>query len=136
MRASLMARVGSVAAAAVIATGGALATASAAGATTTHKLPTHLSIIKHRARVHHHVLTVIGGRLTSHRHDLRGKVVYLDRKVPGHKWVQVRHEVTNRHGAVAFVVSPKVEARYVLVFKGSPNFQPSHSRVVTVKPAK
>jgi hypothetical protein len=131
-----MARVGSVATAAVIATGGAMATASAAGATTTHKLPTHLSIIKHRARVHHHVVTVIGGRLTSDHHALRGKVVFLDRKVPGHKWVQVRREVTNRHGAVAFVVSPKVEARFVLVFKGSPNFQPSHSRVVTVKPAK
>ena len=64
------------------------------------------------------------------------KVVYLDRKVPGHKWVQVRHEVTNRHGAVAFVVSPKVEVRYVLVFKGGKNFQPSRSRVVTVKPAR
>jgi hypothetical protein len=135
MRASLMVRAGSVATAAVIAAGGALATASAAGASTTHvrKVPTQLSAVKHHAAIRHHHFTVITGRLRSHHHPLRGKIVFLDRKVAPHKWVKVRREVTSRFGAVAFAVNPKAEARYVLVFKGSPNFQSSRSRVLVVR---
>ena len=135
MRASLLARAGSVAAAAVTATSGAMATASAAGAATTHarRLPTHLSISKEQAVAHHKHVVVIGGRLTSHNVPLRGKVVYLDRRTAHAKWVVVGKEVTHKRGAVAFVVCPKVSARYALSFKGSLNFRPSHSKVVTVK---
>src|ERR1039458_3657829 len=82
MRASLLARAGSVAAAAVTATSGAMATASAAGAATTHarRLPTHLPISKEQAVAHHKHVVVIGGRLTSHNVPLRGKVVYVPGK--------------------------------------------------------
>jgi len=45
----------------------------------------------------------------------------------------VRKEITRRHGEVAFVVDPKVSARYVLVFRGTANFMPSRSRVVVVR---
>jgi hypothetical protein len=134
MRASLVARIGSVAAAAVIAATGALATAGAAGAATTHvRLPTHLSVAKVPATLHHRHVAVIVGHLRSHRVPLRGKVVFLDRRTATGKWVVVRKEVTHRFGNVAFVVDPKVNAHYVLVFNGSRNFRPSRSRVVVVK---
>jgi hypothetical protein len=130
MRASLLTRVGSVAAAAAIATTGALATASAAGAATTVKrLPTHLSVAKVPAPHDH---TVILGRLTSFKRPLRDEVVYLDRK-HGIFLIQVAHEKTDKFGAVAFIVDPPKTTEYVLVFKGSVNFSPSHSSFVTVR---
>jgi hypothetical protein len=130
MRASLLTRVGSVAAAAAIATTGALATAGAAGASTTVKrLPTHLSVAKVPAPHDH---TVIVGRLTSFKRPLRDEVVYLDRK-HGIFLVQVAHEKTDKFGAVAFIVDPPKTTEYVLVFKGSVNFSPSHSSFVTVR---
>jgi hypothetical protein len=133
----MVTRVGSVAAAAAIATTGAMVTAGAAGAAThAAKLPTHLSIAKHSAVEHHHHLTVISGVLRSRGFALRGKTVFLDRK-DGAKWVVIGHESTSRRGGVAFVVRPKVTAQFALSFAGSANFQASHSRVVTVtvKPA-
>ncbi|HXP19790.1 MAG TPA: hypothetical protein VN840_09120 [Streptosporangiaceae bacterium] len=134
MRASLLARAGSVAAAAVIAVTGAVATAGAADAAAhVRRLPTHLSIAKVPAILHHRHVAVIVGDLRSHRVPLAGKIVFLDRKTPGGPWVVVRKEVTRRHGEVAFVVSPKLNARYVLVFKGTLNFSPTRSRVVVVR---
>lgn len=131
MRASLLTRVGSIAAAAAIATTGAMATAGAAGAATTHvrRLPTHLSIAKIPVR-HHRV--VIVGRLTSFRRPLRHEVVYLDRR-SGIFLVRVGHEKTDKFGAVAFVVNPPKTTQYVLVFRGTVNFRPSHSSFVTVR---
>ena len=130
MRASLLTRAGSVAAAAAIATSGALATAGAAGAAPAVKrLPTHLSIAKIPAP-HDHV--VIVGRLTSFKRPLRDEVVYLDRRA-GIFLVQVAREKTDKHGAVAFIVDPPKTTQYVLVFKGSVNFSPSHSTFVTVR---
>jgi hypothetical protein len=134
MRASLLTRAGAATAAGAIAVTGAMVTTGAASAATTrvHRLPTHLSIAKRHAVEHHRRITLIGGDLRSHRTPLRDKVVYLERRTPGTKWTVIGHEVTNRRGGVAFVVNPKVTARFALVFKGSPNFQASHSRVVTV----
>src|SRR5215469_3124294 len=126
MRASLLTRAGSLAAAAVIATTGAMATVGAAGATTqVRRLPTHLSWLAG---------TVILGKLTSEGFPLRDKIVFLDRK-SGIFLIQVAHRYTDRHGAVAFIVGPlKKVTQYVLVYKGSVNFAPSHSRFVTVRP--
>jgi hypothetical protein len=135
MRASLMTRAGSVAAAAVIATTGAMATAGAAGASTVHhkRLPTHLSIGKHRAVAHHKHVTIIGGRLSTVRNiGLPGRVVFLDR-IANHALVVVGRERTGRHGVAAFVVDPKVTAKFVLVFEGTHVFHSSHSRVIVVK---
>jgi len=132
MRASLLTRAGSLAAAAVIATTGAMATAGAAGAAThVRRLPTHLSVAKIPAS---HDRTVILGRLTSETFPLRGKTVFLDRK-SGIFLIQVAHRYTDKNGRVAFVVGPpKKPTQYVLVFKGNRNFSPSHSRFVTVTP--
>jgi hypothetical protein len=135
MRASLLVRAGTVATAAVLAGGGAMVTAGAANAAPAHprRLPTHLAITKVGVVPHHKHLAVIAGDLRSRSVPLRGKVVYLDRKTAGHKWTVVAREVSRKHGDVVFVVSPKVPAKFALVFRGSANFQRSHSRVVAVK---
>ena len=134
MRASVMTRAGSVAAAAVIATTGAMATAGAASASTHHarRLRTQLSAVKGRAIAHHKHLFVIAGRLTTFRFPVRGRAVFLDRIV-GKSLVKVRREHTNKAGVAAFVVDPKVTARFVLVFEGTRHLHSSHSRVVLVR---
>jgi len=134
MRASLMTRAGSVAAAAVIATTGAMAAAGAASASTHHarRLPTHLSALQTRAVAHHRHTFVIAGRLTTFRHPLRGRVVFLDR-IAGKSLVRMGREHTNRAGVAAFVVDPKVTARFVLVFDGTRHLHSSHSRIVVVR---
>jgi hypothetical protein len=138
MRASLMTRAGSVAAAAVIATTGALATAGAANASTHHarhhawRLPTHLSAVKARAVAHRRHVFVIAGRLTTFRFPLRDRLVVLDR-IAGGSLVRVGHECTNRAGVAAFVVDPKVTAQFVLVFEGTRHLHSSHSRIIVVR---
>jgi hypothetical protein len=133
MRASLLTRAGSAAAIGALAITGAMATTGAADAATAHRLPTHLAIAKRHAVEHHKRITVIGGVLRSHTVALKDKTVFIDRRAPGGKWAVIGHEQTNRFGQVAFVVNPKATAQFVLVYKGSVNFLPSHSRVVTVK---
>jgi hypothetical protein len=136
MRASLMTRAGSVAAAAVIATTGAIATAGAAGASTAHhkRLPTHLAVGKRRAVAHHKHVTIIGGRLsTVHNIGLRGRLVFLERVTAKHTLVKVSHERTRKHGLAAFVVDPKATTKFVLVFEGTPLLHSSRSHVVVVK---
>ena len=137
MRASLLTRAGSVAAAAVIATTGAMATAGAAGASTAHmkRLHTHLSIATKHAVEHHKHVTVIAGRLSTRYRNfsLPGRLVFLDRVTPKHHLVVVAKERTRKFGIAAFVVDPKMATHYVLVFEGTPRLISSHSRVVTVK---
>ncbi len=131
MRASLMTRAGSVAAAAVIATTGAMVTAGAADASTAHhRLPTHLSI--HKRRAPHHDVVIFGRLSTIHNIGLRGRLVFLDR-LKGKDPVAIRHERAGAHGLVAFVVDPKSTARFVLVFEGTKHLHSSHSRVIVVK---
>jgi hypothetical protein len=134
MRASLMTRGGSVAAAAVIATTGAIATAGTANASTHHarRLPTHLAAVKARAVAHHKHVFVVAGRLSTFRFPLRDRLVVLDRIV-GRTLVRIGHERTNHAGVAAFVVDPKVTARFVLVFEGTRHLHSSHSRVVLVR---
>ena len=134
MRASLMTRAGSVAAAAVIATTGAMATAGAASASTHHarRLPTHLAALKTRAVAHHKHVFVVAGRLTTLKLPLRGRLVMLDR-IAGKSVVRIGRERTNQAGVAAFVVDPKVTARFVLVVEGTRHLHSSHSRVVLVR---
>jgi hypothetical protein len=134
MRASLLTRAASLAAAAALATTGAIAATNAAGATTQVKrLPTHLSITTIPAIAPPNTsVTVITGHLGTGRFTLRDETVYLDRK-SGIFFVDVAHERTDRSGLVAFVVNPPKATQYVLVFKGTVNFSPSHSEIVTVQ---
>lgn len=136
MRASRMSpltRAGSAAAAAAIAVTGVVATAGAADAAATHVRKLHTSLSIREVSHHRRGFDVIGGVLRSHRVPLRGKIVYLESRTKGTKFAVVAHEATHRHGGVAFRVSPTATTRYVLVFKGTPNFRHSHSAVVTIR---
>jgi hypothetical protein len=135
MRASLLTRAASLAAAAAIATTGAVAATGGAGASThVKRLPTHLSITTIPAiEPPATQVTVITGHLGTAGFPLRDETVFLDRK-SGLFFVDVAHERTDKSGLVAFVVNPKKTTQYVLVFKGSVNFSPSHSAIVTVQP--
>jgi hypothetical protein len=135
MRASLLTRAASLAAAAAIATTGAIAATSGAGATThVKRIPTHLSITTIPAiEPPATQVTVITGHLGTAGFPLRDETVYLDRK-SGIFFIPIAHERTDKSGLVAFVVNPPKATQYVLVFKGSVNFAPSHSEIVTVQP--
>jgi hypothetical protein len=133
MRASLLTRAGSVAAAAAIATTGVMATAAAADASTAHhpRIATHLGAGKKHGA--HHVTWVLGRLSTKHHNiGLRGRLVFLDR-ITKSGLVQIGHERTGAHGRVAFAVDPKGTAVFVLVFKGTPRLHSSHSHLVVVK---
>jgi len=156
MRSSLLTRAGSLAAAAVIATTGAVTVAGSAGAASAagavrtasvvhavdaapahvwrlRRLPTHLSIARARAVEHRRHVTAIGGRLTSFRFRLGGKVVFLARVIARRGLIIVGREHTGRFGTVLFVVNPRLNAHYALIFPGTPRFHSSHSRVVWVR---
>jgi len=145
MRASLLTRAGSVAAAAVIATTGAMAVAGAANASThfRHRIPTHVSAAKDPVAGSSD--TTLDARLTTGFRHLRniplgGRVVFLDSvKFKHHKIVltEVAREVTSTTkgsvGDVSFTVDPSSTTHYVWIFKGTHRLHSSHSRVLTVK---
>ena len=116
-----------VAAAAVVALAGP---ASAAAAHP--RVHTTLSIVESKNVIKAGHTDVVSGRLAADRTGLLGRLVYLDRW-NGIKFVEAQVKITGAHGAVSFVVQPDVTARYELVYKGSANFAPTHSGVVTVK---
>jgi hypothetical protein len=143
MRASLLTRAGTVAAAAVIATTGAMAVAGAADASVHHRIPTHVSAAKDPVAGSSD--TTLDARLTTGFRHLRniplgGRVVFLDAL----KWrhnrivlVEVAREVTSTTmgsvGDVSFTVDPAKTTHYVWVFKGTHRLHSSHSRILTVK---
>jgi hypothetical protein len=143
MRASLLTRAGTVAAAAVIATTGAMAVAGAADASVHHRIPTHVSASKDPVAGSSD--TTLDARLTTGFRHLRniplgGRVVFLDAL----KWkhnrivlVEVAREVTSTTkgmvGDVSAMVDPAKTTHYVWVFKGTHRLHSSHSRILTVK---
>jgi hypothetical protein len=134
MRAPLLKRAGFAAAAAVIAAACAMTTATAASAApAVTRQPTSLSIGTKAAVEHHQHVTLIGGRLSSHRAGLPGRLILLVRLSAKDKPVIVGRERSGKFGGVAFAVSPKLAAHYLLAFPGGSAFLPSRSRVVTVK---
>jgi dihydroorotase-like cyclic amidohydrolase len=145
MRASLLTRAASLAAAAVIATTGAMAVAGAADASVhyRHRLPTHVSASK--SAVSGSTDTMLNGRLTTGFPHLRniplgGRVVFLEAL----RWrhgkiflVKVAREVTSTTkgsvGDVSMSVDPAKTVHYVWVFEGTHRLHSSHSRILTVK---
>lgn len=145
MRASLLTRAGSVVAAAVIATTGAMAVAGAADASThyRHRIPTHLSASKQA--VMGSADTKLDARLTTGFRHLRniplgGRVVFLDTVRWKHNKIvltEVAREVTSTTkgmvGDVSMSVDPAKTTHYVWIFKGTHRLHSSHSRILTVK---
>ena len=145
MRAFLLTRAASVAAAAVIATTGAMAVAGAADASAhySHRIPTHLSASK--SMVKGSSDTMLHARLTTGFRHLRniplgGRVVFLDTVRWQHGKIvltKVAREVTSAKkgmvGDVSMAVDPMKTKHYVWVFEGTPRLISSHSRILTVK---
>ena len=145
MRAFLLTRAASVAAAAVIATTGAMVVTGAADASVhyRHRIPTHLSASK--SMVKGSSDTMLHARLTTGFRHLRniplgGRVVFLD----AIRWrhgkivlIKVAREVTSTRkgmvGDVSMTVHPMRTTHYVWVFEGTHRLHSSHSRVVVVK---
>ena len=145
MRAVLLTRAASVAAAAVIATTGAMVVTGAADASVhyRHRIPTHLSASK--SMVKGSSDTMLNARLTTGFRHLRniplgGRVVFLFtvRKVHGKiVLIKVAREVTSTKkgmvGDASFKVDPMKTTHYVWIFEGTHRLHSSHSRVLTVK---
>jgi len=116
----------------VVAAATVLALAGPANAAPAHpRVHTTLSIVESRNVIKAGQKDVISGRLVADHYGLAHKFVYLDRWF-GH-WVPVRVGLTGPKGWISFAVWPRVTAHYKLVYRGSQQFAPTHSGVVTVK---
>ena len=146
-RASLLARAGSAAAVAVLASGGVMATSAAADAAShSHALkPTTLSIKnKGIAHSHHRMIETVAGVLRSHRKGVNGESVTLDSRT-GKKprWTLVATTstatVNGVDGTATFAIAaPTAKTQYKLVFGGDTanHLRKSHSNTITLKGAK
>jgi hypothetical protein len=139
MRKSLPMRAGSAAAVAILATGGVLASTTAAGAAAKHaKLEATSLSIKNKpiAKGKHHSDAVSG--VLRHRHTpIAGETITLDSRT-GKKprWAAVGTATTGSNGAVSFTVAPTAKTQYKLVFAGDSTYRKSHSNVITLKAVK
>ncbi len=140
MRASLLTRFGSAATVAVLATGGAMATATAASAAGHHHAKveaTRLSI-KNKAIAHgkHHA-DAISGTLSARHKGVAGETITLDGRTGKHpRWMAIATGTTDASGSVTFTVAPTAKSQFKLVFAGASGFRKSHSNVITLKAVK
>jgi hypothetical protein len=138
-RSSLPTRLGSAGAVVVLATGGVMATATAANAAKGHPKAqeTQLSI-RNKAIAHgkHHA-DQISGVLTSHRKGVASETVTLDaRSGKKPRWTVVTTSATGATGSVSFTVTPTARTQFKLVFAGDSTYRKSHSSVITLKALK
>ncbi|SRR5258707_11040302 len=139
IRASLLTRVGSAAAVAVLASGGAMATATAASAAGHHTpLDATTLSIKNKPIAHakHHA-DAITGVLRDERTGVPSETITLDsRSGKKPRWTAVATGTTGADGSVTFTVAPTVKTQFKLVFAGDSTFRKSHSNVITLKAVK
>ena len=144
MQASLLTRFGSAAAVAVLATGGAMATATAASAAGHPKPPKHLDAttlsIKNSpiAHVRHHGVTSISGVLRDEHTRVPNEKITLDaRSGKKRRWTAVTSGTTGADGSVTFSnITLTTRTQFKLVFGGDSAFRKSHSNVVTLNVGK
>jgi hypothetical protein len=139
MQASLLTRFGSAAAVAVLATGGVMATATAASAAGHPKsLDATTLSIKNKVISHgkHHA-DAITGVLRDEHTRVAGETITLDSRT-GKKprWTMVATGTTGADGSVTFTVAPTTRTQFKLVFAGDSTFRKSHSNVITLKAVK
>ncbi len=139
MQASLLTRFGSAAAVAVLATGGVMATATAASAAGHHTpLDATALSIKNKPIAHakHHA-DAITGVLRDEHTGVAGETITLDSRT-GKKprWTVVATGTTDATGSVTFTVAPTARTQFKLVFAGDSTFRKSHSNVITLKAVK
>jgi hypothetical protein len=138
VRASLLARVGSAAGVAVLATGGVLATAGAASAAAGHghaKLPTTLHISNKVVAHNHHHADALTGVLRSHRKGVAAETITLQDRAGKHrKWVVVATATTGSDGSVTITIAaPTVKTQFEMVFAGDSTHRKTHSNVISLK---
>jgi hypothetical protein len=136
VRASLLARAGSAAAVAVLATGGVLATTGAASAAVGHaKLPTTLHISNKVVARNHHRADAVTGVLRSNRKPVAAEKVTLEGRAGVHrKWIVITTGTTGATGTVTLTVPlPTKFAQFEMVFAGDSKYRQSHSNVVLTK---
>lgn len=139
MRTSFKARLGALAAAAAIATTGAMAVSGVADAAThpAARVATSLSIKASTPHaVHHRTFAKIAGQLTAGTSPVRFKVIWLERQGPRGHWIVVQRERTHRNGWVLFRILERKTSNFRLVFRGTANFKPAVSAPVTVTAVK
>jgi hypothetical protein len=134
-------KIGIGVAAATVAVSGAAVGNAATGHAHHSRIPTKLSIKagpghvrKHR---YPHTVAWIQGQLTTATRpsfDVHGVRVVLERDVKG-KWVVVQRKETFHYGWVTFRVHAlRHGASFKLVFRGTRNFRPAASDVITIAP--
>lgn len=131
MRASLLGKAGAVALTVGIAMSGAAGVANASTAPH-HRLHTTLAVSATAHKAEH--MDVLAGHLRSNGVSLPSRWIVLERTNDQGKWIILRKKLTDRSGAVRFVVAPKVRRHFKLVFRGSRVFAPSTSPIVVLKP--
>lgn len=134
IRPSLLARVGSASAVAVLAAGTVLGSGAVANAATAHtKLATTLSIKNKVVSHNHHAAEAISGVLRSHRKAVAGETVSLESRT-GKKprWVVDGTATTGADGSVTFTETPTVKTQFKLVFAGDSTYRKSHSNTITL----
>lgn len=135
IRASLLTRFGSAAVVAVLATGGVMATATAASAAKGHTKQETTLTIRNKVISHakHHA-DAITGVLSSHHKGVAGATITLESRT-GKKprWAKVGTGTTGSNGSVTFTVAPTTRTQYELVFAGTSTLAKSHSNVITLK---
>ena len=135
-RSSLLTRIGSGGLVAILAAGGAMASATAASAANGHPrlAATHLSVRnKAVARARHHA-DAISGVLSARHKGVAGETIKLESRT-GKKprWAVAGSATTAANGAVTFTVAPAAKTQYKLVFAGDATHRKSASNVITLK---
>jgi hypothetical protein len=134
MTSTLPRRTAAVTALAVTAFSGVAFVGAAASSAATPKAHTSLSIRSARGAINPGGGDKISGDLRSPAGHTGGRKISLDEKVGGATtWTKDGTHRTDRHGVVAFQVSPTATTRYRLVFAGNKAQQGSVSGVVQVR---
>jgi hypothetical protein len=139
---SLVARVGTVVAAAAIAVSGVAAASASTAPQAKVKTPTTLVATAGPGHVRHHryphTVAWIKGHLTSNTTpagEVSGARVFLKREGRKGHWFVVQIGRTGRFGNVRFRVHAlRKGASFELVFRGNRNFAASKSNVITIAP--
>lgn len=139
---SLVARVGTVVAAAAIAVSGVAAASASTAPPATVKTPTTLVVTAGPGHVRHHryphTVAWIKGHLTANTtpaRDVSGVRVFLKREGRKGHWFVVQIGRTGRFGNVRFRVHAlRKGASFELVFRGNRKLAASKSDVITIAP--
>jgi hypothetical protein len=136
IRASRLSRVAAASAVAILATGGVVASATAASAAKVHhpKPEATTLSIKNRVIAHsRHHADAITGVLSARRKGVAGETITLkSRSSKKPRWAVAGSATTSASGSVTFTIAPSAKTQYELYFAGDSAHRASHSNVITI----